>query len=1429
MSEITSPLSPISYTSKDFRDIYPELLDIVRKLTYKWDPSISNESDPGVILLKLNAIIGDKNNYNIDKNVLEVFPETLTQEVSARNMYHQLAYEMPWYQSATTQLTFKWTGRDLVIGEQVTIPKYTMVSDPDSKTIYTITQNVYFTYDNLTTSVDAIQGIITDVSINGSTEIHLTNLDHNNRLYLDDYSVAENGIFITNIGSNTLWERKPNLAVEPTGNTYYEFGVDGRTNLCYIEFPDDIEALIKDGLTVKYLLSDGTEGNVAAKFITTFYDDVSVTLGEDKITLGSDNCVIYNPSAANNGSDPQGISDAYKSFKRVSGTFDTIVALRDYINAIYNSGMVSNDVVSDRNHDIQSSYTIITDSAAAGVSVNKVHKTNDEPEMSAFDLRLYLLNNPGNVGTLTEYESTFNMIPSADTQTQKIKLYLEQTKVILHDFKDIIADLPCLFRIAYPLRLKIVPQYKLTDMQQNDVRKNILLALYKALNSKQLEFGEEPSYDEIYDVVANSDERIKLAIVDDFNYTTFATYWTGTEFKNIPLCNYENDPYVIYVDKVYNEAKADFEFAVKNTDIPEQLYYICKSATTGNDIYKYNLNTKQFELYSQLVNDFRKQIIAKSVLAGVTPLYNQDVVFNYTIDQQVVSQPDHVDRVSTDLVISPFGFENVENKTPKKLGTETSATYKLKDNESLQFLAPSFITKRNYSNYVAYQFIKKNPTETNQYLGISYSSYETRQDKDTLKLYAFTETFEYVQINDKLNKPYYTPIFIKGTYYDVNGNILNTEPVDWGKGNYYRDSKHTQKIVFEGSDQVTFLTAWQNNVLGVYYLGNLYVIQANTDYRLEPGDSIILFYTEEQDSRAPYVYECYKVVNELTPIEERPIIRASFTLNGRELSQNMINPLALGDTGYIPYNSSSDSAFQKVYEMFALYSLSGSQTIDIRGLNEKKIVRTENYYYFITNDIDIENDNQIYRMVLLPYGKQKVVGETNIQDYQYTLKTDEYFIYTNKDKTEFEILGPGTLIRLSIPDTTEKSYILTVDLIDYNLIANQGIAAFEDACKLFKWDALLREQQIYNFTAGDNVRIDILDSYKASHDVYPSFGTSYETPIKDFNISYSTNDTTYTSLPGISITDDEAVWKGTAILNIDSSFNDPQVINNTQEKDSNGTLLTRQSVQQITIDGKKYPEDGDLTNPLYALMYFLTNVSVTRTGGDNVDVTYLKPSGERSNLELLIYYLNSAFTTEPFINYINKICMKTTEEGVHTVEGIKLQSDYKYIIGIRNDATDVTFGLNIHNKGQTTNLVELLNGENTLNENNNLDSSHTWYFKLEGNNLETLELTITTKGTDSNGLLMFDNLLKYVDNPIFEENYNISVGDIIKEIKVYDTEGIFKYNVQVDEATKIDDPVIGKSFFSEKHIFNKYAISEALLKPPKEKSSPNIISIINNR
>ena len=84
MSKYDRELSNLSYTNKDFARIYPELLDLASKISYRWDPSKSDESDPGVVLLKLAALIGDKNNYNIDKNILELFPASVTQDRNDR-------------------------------------------------------------------------------------------------------------------------------------------------------------------------------------------------------------------------------------------------------------------------------------------------------------------------------------------------------------------------------------------------------------------------------------------------------------------------------------------------------------------------------------------------------------------------------------------------------------------------------------------------------------------------------------------------------------------------------------------------------------------------------------------------------------------------------------------------------------------------------------------------------------------------------------------------------------------------------------------------------------------------------------------------------------------------------------------------------------------------------------------------------------------------------------------------------------------------------------------------------------------------------------------------------------------------------------------------------------------------------------------------
>ena len=171
-------ISKMSYTSRDFNTIYPELLDIVKKLTYKWDPSISNESDPGVILLKLNAIIGDKLDYNIDKNILECFPLSVTQQSNARQLYAQLGYFMHWYRSATTEVTLYWTDFENFVRSEnnyCKIPKFTMVTDYDSEVVYTLVglagtelnaaTDLNLTYTGEPITFNAIEGIAVQYSI----------------------------------------------------------------------------------------------------------------------------------------------------------------------------------------------------------------------------------------------------------------------------------------------------------------------------------------------------------------------------------------------------------------------------------------------------------------------------------------------------------------------------------------------------------------------------------------------------------------------------------------------------------------------------------------------------------------------------------------------------------------------------------------------------------------------------------------------------------------------------------------------------------------------------------------------------------------------------------------------------------------------------------------------------------------------------------------------------------------------------------------------------------------------------------------------------------------------------------------------------------------------------------------------------------------
>ena len=76
----------LSPTKKDYYQIWNELLELASKISTRWSPDSTNESDPGIVLLKSLVAIADKLNYNIDKNTLEAFMPSASQQESMRKL-----------------------------------------------------------------------------------------------------------------------------------------------------------------------------------------------------------------------------------------------------------------------------------------------------------------------------------------------------------------------------------------------------------------------------------------------------------------------------------------------------------------------------------------------------------------------------------------------------------------------------------------------------------------------------------------------------------------------------------------------------------------------------------------------------------------------------------------------------------------------------------------------------------------------------------------------------------------------------------------------------------------------------------------------------------------------------------------------------------------------------------------------------------------------------------------------------------------------------------------------------------------------------------------------------------------------------------------------------------------------------------------------
>lgn len=353
----------ISYTNKDYTNILNELIEAVPTISQKWNTS--DENDPGMIFLKLVAILGDMLFYNQDLQATEVYPNSVTERKNAATIYRLIGYKMRWYKSAIAKAVVVNTYTN-----SATIPRFCTFNNDQNTTPY-CTFRQYEVASNTTnngfeTEIELIQGIpVTPVRVTNNPYPEVGKEWHtiygynysvddivNNRIYLQYQNVDQDHIVLVD-DNDEEWALRKNIYDTTAVGKFFEFGVDVNDQP-YLELVDYYKNYNINKFKVFYIRSDGEEGKIYSDVITKATGDIWSRTGTGKDTA------IYNVSgfinvstqyASTDGYDPETPDEARKNSSYFINTLDTLITLTDFEKAVMREEGVANVRATDLTND----------------------------------------------------------------------------------------------------------------------------------------------------------------------------------------------------------------------------------------------------------------------------------------------------------------------------------------------------------------------------------------------------------------------------------------------------------------------------------------------------------------------------------------------------------------------------------------------------------------------------------------------------------------------------------------------------------------------------------------------------------------------------------------------------------------------------------------------------------------------------------------------------------------------------------------------------------------------------------------------------------------------------------------------------------------------------------------------------------------------
>lgn len=865
LSQDEKSLSNISFINKDFESLWSELLALVPKLTAKWNPSEANESDPLAVLLKLITIAQDKVNYNIDKNILELFPLSLTQQVSAFNVYDALGYNFEWYRSATSSakqkniaITCSSLPEDIKEKSSIKIPIFTQLSTGNNEIVYTLTKSIDFTTANQTEFADVVQGSCTDYLINNVDIITSANLDANNRLYFIESNVAENGVFICNYNKDwgsgaqpldwTEWKKVDNLLTTQEDKVF-KFGVDPTTNSCYIEFKSNIGETIGSGIHIKYVVSAGENGNLSVGKLNQFFNNLQLSYmnneNESKTVPANSYFTVFNNLPLTNGRNPKDLNETYEDYKRTVNVFSTLVSLldykqylKDYIDDTDNKRF-SNAQVTDRTNDPRYTYKIKTLNKRYQFDTLTGNVTeNNATHMDASDLRAYPLSASPSTSTRTGYDKTFE--PIIDSKV--VEDAVASAKTIQHTFVE--NGVPII--VTYDIAGQIYLNTKVSAQEATEIRTNVLTALYSELEASKMDFGEQPDYKKVLDIITSADSRISyVALQPISNYkienkgVLSTTEYSGRTNLTCRSILSGKTPWAVMRDENNTKTIANAYYDTFQVRLGQEDTSIKTFAPVFVEYFSTTEKSSQdFILQRTPVDEKHVKVFSLNGEAYTNITVTNSTVTNSTVTISTVTVnfgdniPGAIEiRYGEAAAENAVYAENLQSKVTFSASTNNpNQLLEIGPNEQINFITPLYRAEKTYANYLFFvaelkaEIPANTPHELSETESIKF--YNTRQDITNGKVFDELKAGDKIQATFELSKTTDTsnpPSVTTQNTIDKLTLVTYTPENPVGDKFYCSSSALYKKLVYSGGNKYLTLSAGEyiiyvttDNVFTIY-------------------------------------------------------------------------------------------------------------------------------------------------------------------------------------------------------------------------------------------------------------------------------------------------------------------------------------------------------------------------------------------------------------------------------------------------------------------------------------------------------------------------------------------------------------------------------------------------------------------------------------